>query len=146
MRTRANLNRPGSGPTINPEKVFYIIVKAREFDAKEASGESDPGSNPTDDGGSGILLDRADDPTLEELADAIDALNEDEQVELVALSWLGRGDFDRHGWRDALALACERHNDRTARYLAGMPMLGDFLEEGLAVFGKSCGDFEMGRL
>jgi hypothetical protein len=143
---RAKLDRPSSAPTINLEKVCYIIVKAREFDAKEASGEPDPGSNPSDDGGAAILLDQGDDPTLEELVDGIDGLNEDEQVELVALTWLGRGDFDRREWRDAVALARERHNEQTARYLAGMPMLGDLLEEGLAAFGKSIGDFEIGRL
>ena len=35
--------------TILPEKVCFIIVKAREFDAKDEVTEPDPGSNPSDD-------------------------------------------------------------------------------------------------
>jgi hypothetical protein len=64
-------------------------------------------------------------------------LNEDEQVELVALAWLGRGTFDLDEWDEAVDTARNEHNKRTARYLLGMPMLGDYLEEGLAAFGIS---------
>lgn len=144
--THGNPDRPAAGLTINPKKVCFIIVKAREFDAKEAVVEPEPGSNPTDDADVEILEDYPDDPTLQELVDAIDGLNEDEQVELVALAWLGRGDFERKEWRNAVRLARERHTGTTARYLAGIPMLGDYLEEGLAQFGKSCEDFEINRL
>jgi hypothetical protein len=35
--------------TISPEKVCFIIIKAREFDAKDEVTEPDPGSNPSDD-------------------------------------------------------------------------------------------------
>jgi hypothetical protein len=34
---------------ISPENVAFLIVKAREFDAKEANSDPDSGSNPTDD-------------------------------------------------------------------------------------------------
>src|SRR5258706_6509384 len=78
---------------ISAEKVCYIIVKAREFDAKVPPVEPDPGSNPADDGEREILEDYADDPTLLELRSAIDDLNEDEVVDLIALAWLGRADF-----------------------------------------------------
>ena len=134
------------GPTIGTGKVCYVIVKAREFDSKVEPEELDRGSNPTDDASLEILEDYADDPTYQELVDAIDSLNEDEQVQLVALAWTGRGDFDRREWRDATALARERHNERTARYLTGVPNLGDCLEEGLSKFGRSCEEFEIGHL
>lgn len=134
------------GPTIATDKVCYIIVKAREFDAKVDPEELERGSNPSDDAGVEILEDYADDATFQELTEAIDDLNEDEQIELVALAWTGRGDFDRRGWREAVALARERHNRRTAEYLTGIPNLGDCLEEGLSVFGRSCRDFEAGHL
>ena len=42
--------------------------------------------------------------------------------------------------------AAEAHNNRTAAYLLGMPLLGDYLEEGISLLGLSCQDFEMGRL
>jgi hypothetical protein len=32
------------------------------------------------------------------------------------------------------------------RYLIGIPLLGDYLEDGLNEFGLSCTDFEAGRL
>ncbi|MEI9985895.1 MAG: DUF3775 domain-containing protein [Aliidongia sp.] len=67
----------------------------------------------------------------------IDTLNEDEVIELIALAWIGRGDFERSDWEEAKALAEERHGRRSFSYLAGMPALGDYLEEGLAAIGHS---------
>jgi hypothetical protein len=131
---------------ISPEKLCYIIVKAREFDAKVEPLELDSGSNPSDDGMRAVLEDYGDDPTLAELKDAINSLNEDEVIELTALVWLGRGDFNREEWGDALELARERHNRRTAEYLAGIPNLGDCLEEGAEQLGLSIEDYEVNRL
>lgn len=132
--------------SISPERVCYIIIKAREFDAKVDPVESDPGSNPADEGEREILEDFADDPTLAELRAAIDDLNDDQVVDLIALAWLGRGDFTKDDWLEARALARERHRRRSANYLIGMPGLGDYLEEGLAALGYSCEDYEAGRL
>lgn len=132
--------------SISPEKVCYIIIKAREFDAKVEPVEPDPGSNPADSGEREVLEDYDDDPTLTELRAAIDGLNDDEVVDLVALTWLGRGDFTADGWEDAKTLARERHRRHSANYLVGVPSLGDYLEEGLAALGYSCEDYETGRL
>jgi len=82
--------------TISPEKVCFIILKAREFDAKDAVTEPDPASNPSDDRDAAVLEDHSDDPVVEELTSLIDSLSEDEQIDLVALTWLGRDD----GWCD----------------------------------------------
>jgi hypothetical protein len=131
---------------ISSEKVCYIVIKAREFDAKVEPVETDPGSNPADDEVGEILEDYADDPTLAELQAAIDGLNDDEVVDLIALAWLGRGDFTKDGWGEARTLARERHRRHSAGYLIGMPALGDYLEEGLAALGLSCESYEMGRL
>ena len=38
------------------------------------------------------------------------------------------------------------HNQRTAEYLLGMPLVGDFLEEALSMLGYSCEDYEIERL
>lgn len=131
---------------ISLEKVCYIIVKAREFDAKVDPVEADPGSNPADSGEREILEDYSDDPTFAELYAAIDGLNEDEVVDLIALAWVGRGDFTVDEWADARSLANERHRRHSARYLIGIPTLGDYLEEGLSVLGYSCEDYETERL
>ena len=132
--------------TISPEKVCFVIVKAREFDVKDAVTEPDPGSNPTDDKETAVLEDHEDDPVVEELTGFIDALTEDEQVDLVALAWLGREDYTASDWEAVREEAAAAHNDRTASYLLGMPLLGDFLEEGLSLLGYSCEEFEIGRL
>jgi Protein of unknown function (DUF3775) len=131
---------------ISPEKVCYIIVKAREFDAKVEPVEPDPGSNPADTGEREVLEDYEDDATLAELREAVDGLNDDEVIDLIALAWLGRGDFGKAEWAEARALARERHRHRSANYLTGMPALGDYLEDGLAELGHACEAYEIDRL
>jgi hypothetical protein len=132
--------------TISSEKVCFIIVKAREFDVKDLVTESDPGSNPSDDGDVAVLEDHADDPVLQELTAFIDALSEDEQVDLVALTWLGRDDYEASDWASVRDEAARAHNRRTSTYLLGMPLVSDFLEEGLSMLGHSCKEFEAGHL
>lgn len=132
--------------SLSRETLFYIVTKAREFDAKVAPVDPDPGSNEADDGERSILEDRADDPTLAELKEAIDDLNVDESTELVALAWLGRGDFAAGEWQAALALARQRHSRHTTDYLVGIPMLGDLVEEGVAMLGYNLEDEEMKHL
>ena len=132
--------------TISPEKVCFIIIKAKEFDAKDEVTEPNPGSNPADDKDTAILEDHEDDPVLEELTSIIDSLSEDEQIDLVALAWLGRDDYVASDWPTVREDAAAAHNDRTAEYLIGSPLLGDFLEEGLSMLGYSCEEFEIERL
>ena len=132
--------------TISAEKVCFIIVKARELDAKDVVTEPDPGSNPSDDQDAAVLEDHADDPVVEELTSLIDSLSEDEQIDLVALAWLGRDDNEAGDWPEVRDEAARAHNRRTSSYLLGMPLLGDFLEEGLSMLGRSCEEFEIGRL
>jgi hypothetical protein len=135
-----------SALTISPEKVCFIIIKARQFDAKDAMTEPNPGSNPSDDMEAAILEEHEDDPVVEELTSLIDALSEDEQIDLVSLTWLGRDDYSAADWATVREEAVGAHNERTASYLLGVPQLGDFLEEGLSMLGYSCEDFEIGRL
>jgi hypothetical protein len=131
---------------ISPEKVCYIIVKAREFDAKVDVDDPSSGSNPADDREIRVLEDFADDASFDELKASIATLNEDEQVNLVALAWVGRGDYSVDEWSEAVAEARRAHNSRTAEYLMGIPQLGDYLEQGLAAHGQSCEEYELDRL
>jgi len=131
---------------ISPEKAFYIIVKAREFDAKDVVTDPDSASNASDDAMLSVLEDNSDDPVVAELRAAIGSLNEDEQVDLVALAWLGRGDGGIEDWNDLRAEAARAHNKRTASYLLGMPQLPDFLEEALSQLGVSFEEFEKEHL
>ncbi|PJK27453.1 DUF3775 domain-containing protein [Minwuia thermotolerans] len=131
---------------LSPEKVCYLIVKVREFDVKDAETEPDPGSNPADDKMYGVLEDHKDDPVVQEIVEIVNDLNEDEQNALVALYWLGRGDGTLKDWSNLRHEAKRAHNDRTADYLLGEPLLSDYLEEGLSQFGHSCEEYELGHL
>ncbi|HUJ02159.1 MAG TPA: DUF3775 domain-containing protein [Rhizomicrobium sp.] len=128
--------------TISPEKVSYIIMKAYEFDAKEEGSDPDEGSNASDDRMIDVLEDTGDDATEDELKSFIGDLNVDEQVDLVALAWLGREDNTLADWPELRAEAARAHNKRTASYLLGMPQLGDYLAGGLEQFGISFEEIE----
>ena len=124
--------------TVDPERVCFLIVKAREFDAKMEPEVSDPGDNPIDDADREILFDYPDDPTVEEIKACLELLNVDEAAEVLALVWIGAGDYDLSEWRQAVAAAREDPDNRRPDALLGIPLLGDYLEEGLAALGYSC--------
>ncbi|WP_094194364.1 DUF3775 domain-containing protein [Bradyrhizobium viridifuturi] len=128
--------------TISSEKVAAVLTKARQFDAKGPVTDPDSGSNACDDSMISVLEDHSDDPVQTELVALIRGLNEDEQIDLVALAWLGRGDGSLDDWDELRAEAARAHNKRTARYLLGIPLLGDYLEEALSQFGHSIEEFE----
>jgi Protein of unknown function (DUF3775) len=126
---------PAPALAISPEKVSYIIAKAREFDVKDVVTDPDSSSNAADDAMLSVLEDHKDDPVVAEIRAAIFALNVDEQIDLVTLAWLGRGDGGVEDWDDLRAEAARAHNRRTASYLLGIPLLSDYLEEGLSQLG-----------
>ncbi len=129
---------------VDVDKVAFIIAKSREFEAQDAVQE--------EVGGDGLAVtdiedetfqdslaapadDANDDATLDEVKAWIRSINDDDQCQIVALAWVGRGDFTPSDWEDAVKTATDEHNDRTAEYLLGMPLLPDYLEEGLSQFG-----------
>lgn len=87
--------------SISPEKAFFIIAKARQSDNK--AGELDLVTDLSDDDASYGLEDDSKDTDRSELSGFIRGLNIDEQIDLVALMWLGRGDGDIDNWRDLRA-------------------------------------------
>jgi len=118
----------------------WIIVKAREFDVKDvgAHGVGDDESNPY-----GVLQDRADDPTVQELTTWISDLTDEQQAELVALYWLGRDGGDAEEFAALYEEADgQQGGGRTARYLLGSPMLADHLEAGLEALGYDVAEIE----
>ena len=132
--------------TIPLEKLAYIVTKAREFDAEVPPVDEDSGSNPSDDAERDVLEFGANNPTHQELTDAIDSLSDRERVELLALTWLGRGDYTKEEWAEVLEEAQRVHDERETQYLVGTPLLADYLEEGLSQLGYSLEDFEIGRM
>ena len=127
---------------ISLEKRAYLIVKAREYDAEVLPEGMEGGSNPGDDKEVGILEDTPDNPTREELTSAHEDLNDDEVVELLALVWLGRGDYSARERKQAVAAAREAHDEHAVTYLLETPNLGDLIEEGLAALNLSIVDEE----
>ncbi len=128
--------------SISTEKLGFIVAKAREFDAKDVVTDPDSSSNASDDAMVSVLEDHPDDYVRAELVGFIGALSEDEQIDLVALTWLGRGDGTLDDWEELRAEASRAHNKRTASYLLGMPLLSDLLEEGFSQFGHSSEELE----
>jgi|ERR1700753_4213403 Protein of unknown function (DUF3775) len=128
---------------ISREKVAFLIDKAQEFDVKDLPAELESGSNASDDNEIGVLEDDGSDSVASEMTSFIKALNEDEQIDLIALMWLGRGDGTIEEWEDLRARSAERRNEyrnaqkETAGYVLGEPLLGDLLAEGLDQFGVS---------
>jgi hypothetical protein len=125
---------------ISAEKVRFLIEKTREFDVKEGASDPDSGSNAADDKMIDVLEDNGDDPVVREITGFINAMTDDEQIDLVALMRLGRGDGGIEEWNDLRREAAEGHNNRTASYLLGEPLVSDYLAEGLDGFGLSWTD------
>jgi hypothetical protein len=119
-------------------KICWIAERARELEVRDEMTELEDEDDIDEDDFGHLPEDLEDDATAIEAKTLIEDLNRDQQCELVALAWIGRGDFSATEWNDALALAQERHNDQTAGYLLGMPGLSDYLESGLSEFGLSC--------
>ena len=129
------------------ETVCYVINRAREVMADLDPLDDEPGHHAGDDtmrdelpeddaGGAAGNLE------LDDLKAFIDSLNEDEQSNLVALTWIGRGTYTADDWDEAVEVALEEHPKRVARYLLSQPLLDDELEECLSELGFSCEDAE----
>lgn len=124
--------------SISTEKLCFIIAKAREFDVKDVVTDPGNASNPIDDANLAVLEDHRDDPVMQELVAIIRTMTVDEQIDLVALTWLGRGDGTIEDWDELRSEAARAHNRRTAAYLLGIPLLADYLDEAISLFGISC--------
>jgi hypothetical protein len=125
---------------ISAEKVGFLIEKMREFDVKEGVSDPDSGSNGADDNMIDVLEDDGNDPVAGEIAGFINAMTEDEQIDLVALMRLGRGDGGIEEWDDLRREAADARDHNTASYLLGEPLVSDYLAEGLEAFGLTWND------
>ena len=98
------------------EKIGHIIVKAREYDAKVAPWDDDGELLDGSVESAAVLETRRTDMTRSETAQFIAALNDDEQAELVALIWVGRGTYEPEDWDEAVETArAERVTDTVRR-------------------------------
>ncbi len=123
---------------ISPRKVAHIIVRAREFDVKV--GRWDAPGDVAD--AETILESRSSDATEQELRSFIRNLNDDEKANLVALMWIGRDTFGPDEFDEAVRIARQEATAPTEDYLLGIPLLGDYLEDGLEALGINPEDYE----
>lgn len=137
MTTIRDVPEPPADFPIDRETLAYIVLKAKAYDGLVASDDPSDASDSIDDGFVDALEDEADNPVQRELSVVIRQLNEDAKLTLVALAWVGRGDYEASEWREALAAARDRGEASTARYLMGMPLLGDYIEDGADELGIS---------
>jgi hypothetical protein len=126
---------------ISAEKLTYVIAKAREMsgggEARGTIGSKRAAAVGASDDGCAAA--RA------ELAGFIEAMDEGEQCELIALCWVGRGKFTREEWKSALVEARNHLNQPTAEYLLRNPKLAPHLESGLAELDHTGDGFEFAR-
>lgn len=116
---------------LNPEFLRSLIFKLRAVMAQEEMVSPDSGSNPSDDERSATLQETPDNLTRAEIEAEVEDLEPDQQAEIVALMWIGRGDLEPEEWDEALALALERSDGPTAAYLLSHPHVADYIDEGL---------------
>lgn len=129
--------------SIDPDTVRMLILKAKALSAAVNEDYDDGAEHEVEFDGEvrdnhhhdGLAEEASEDLTEEEFRELINDLNVDEASELIALAWVGRGDYDAAEWSDAVLAARERANKRTAKYLIGLPLLADWLEEGLEAIG-----------
>ena len=126
---------------INPEIVCFIISKAKEFHAKEGVtfSEEMPESEYEYDWAQ-ILADHSDDLTFIEISNVIEDLDEDQQIDLLTLMYVGRGDFDINDWSAARKEAKNNLAPNLTGYLLSKPFIADYLEKSLELLGYSCNE------
>lgn len=124
--------------SITTRKLAHIAIRAREVDVKVARWDA-PGDSATSDT---ILESRSGDATERELREFIGRLNEDEKAELVAVMWIGRGTYEPEELEEAIDTARAEATSPTEDYLLGIPLLADYLEEGMERLGIDSSEAE----
>jgi uncharacterized protein DUF3775 len=123
--------------TLSPDDAFFILLRAREFDdgidlAGFAPEEGAPDAAPPVEDNDAVEAD---------LAAVIGRLDDEALRDLIALIWIGRGDYAADEWRQARRAAGDLARDRVPGYVAGLPLVSDCLERGLSAFGHTLADY-----
>lgn len=124
--------------TINPETLGFVVAKARELNVKVAPEEMADDSDDMER----ILEDYVDDATYQELRSFLKAQTDDVIRELLALTWIGRGDYVAGEWQDVMREIKDIREQHTVDYLLSTPLLSSYLEEGASQLDISFEPFE----
>ncbi len=126
--------------TLSPDTIRLFAQKVRAVasslqdtfeDGHEGDVEFDADTLSQSHHHDGLAEEENDDLSDTELRELLQDLNVDESAQLVAITWIGRGDFETEEFGQAVAEARGRAIGSTATYLLGMPMLADHMEAGL---------------
>ncbi|MCW8807172.1 MAG: DUF3775 domain-containing protein [Rhodanobacter sp.] len=143
---------PQPALAISTDTVCFILDKLREYDALDMFAEpAEETDNPLESEDVDETLEKPEHefenaPVLQELAAFIGDLPDDEQIDLVAIAWLGRDNNTAADWPVVREEAAQAHSARTVDYLLGTTLVANFLEDGLALLGRSCEDSASERL
>src|SRR5437868_15376740 len=141
---RSSLQNGGAMPElrISTEKVCALIEAARELAGKVPTTAGD--RTTTGDDSKLVTIEEPEgdgedeDARRLETVEFIAGLNVEEQTDLLALIWLGRGDYEIDEWDDALAEAEARIAARDPDFMLGDAALPEYLGDGLEAFGLAC--------
>lgn len=133
--------------SISLDKVAYIALMARQ-DEKDFSPDENYNDQEfvLEDENLDELETHVEEAGNPELVRYIDDLNDDEQLDIVALMWIGRGTYSTDQWAEARSTALSEKTHATSKYLLGTPMLSEYLESGLVEFGVSPEEIEQSQL
>lgn len=123
---------------ISTDKVCDFIEAAREVAGLVEPTTGDKTTTGDDSKLVTIEDNPAEDDRRGQMIEFINGLNTAEQTDLLALIYLGRGDFDIAEWHDAVREAAMRLDDRSADFMIGDAALPEYLGAGLDGFGRSC--------
>lgn len=122
---------------LDPKTVCFLVSRARILQNREEAVLDIPGS-PMGALSQQDLDDYANDPAFKEFKTTIDNMDQDQQQALIALMWVGRGEFNKNEWVVALQVASRNCGENTTEYLISHPQLADHLLEGLNLLGHTC--------
>jgi hypothetical protein len=125
---------------ISATKVAHAIARAREHDVVAGSWESLMQKAFQEDMGNSILDSYENAAARGALAEFVDTLDKDEQASLLAIAWVGRGAFPPENLAEAFEKAKSAQLLGEGNYLAGIPLLADYLHEGLERLGLLVAD------
>jgi hypothetical protein len=121
---------------INLDTLLWIVRSAREFHAKEEVVFPDDSLEGNDgDWAMQVLADHGSDMTLQELRMGVRDMEPAQQAELLALKWLGRGDYGPDEWEEARREAMDNWCPEIMDRLIATPLVSEYLLEALDLLG-----------
>jgi hypothetical protein len=123
---------------INKDIICSIIKRAREINIASDLATPDNGDDLSDAEIRQHLAEFQDDLSFQEVRDLINDLDPDQQQKIIALMYMGRGDYDGTEWQAALEQALTVPEENRADYLLSKPGLADYLSDGLQFFNYTC--------